>query len=65
MTDYLTDDEVNDICAGLRQNAARVRFLRGLGYHVERRPNGRPLVRRQVALPGRTIEPAAAPRWTR
>ena len=42
----LSDAEIDDICSGLRQNAAKVRFLRGLGLHVERKPNGRPLVNR-------------------
>jgi hypothetical protein len=42
----LTDAEVNAMCAGLRQNAAKVRFLRGLGLTVATRPNGRPLVNR-------------------
>ena len=42
----LTDAEIDMICAGLRQNAAKVRFLAALGVHVSRRPNGRPLVNR-------------------
>ena len=42
----LTDAEVDAICAGLSQNAAKCRYLRGLGLVVLRRPNGRPLVRR-------------------
>lgn len=42
----LTDDEVDAICAGYTQNAAKVRFLRGLGVEVRRKPNGRPLVAR-------------------
>jgi hypothetical protein len=42
----LTDDEVDHICAGLRQNAAKVRFLQRLKLRVERKPNGRPLVSR-------------------
>lgn len=42
----LTDAEVDRICDGLKQNAAKVRYLRGLGLHVERKPNGRPLVNR-------------------
>lgn len=43
----LTDEEVSQICAGLRQNAARARFLQRLGLRVDRRPNGSPLVNRQ------------------
>jgi hypothetical protein len=42
----LTDAEVDEICAGLTQNAAKCRYLRSLGLRVERRPNGRPLVAR-------------------
>lgn len=42
----LTDEEVDRICSGLTQNAAKVRYLRGLGLQVERKPNGRPLVNR-------------------
>lgn len=43
----LTTDEVDGICLGLKQNAAKVRFLKRLGLHVERRPNGAPLVNRK------------------
>jgi len=42
----LTDDEVDALCAGLTQNAAKIRYLRRMGLRVERRPNGRPLVAR-------------------
>lgn len=42
----LTDLEIDEICAGLRQNAAKVRYLRSLGLQVAQRPNGRPLVNR-------------------
>lgn len=42
----LTDAEIDAICAGLKQGAAMVRYLRGLGVRVQRKPNGRPLVRR-------------------
>jgi hypothetical protein len=47
MTSDLTDDEVDSICAGLRQNHARVRFLQFLGLTVRQKPNGRPLVNRE------------------
>lgn len=47
---YLTDAEVDDICAGLVQSAAKVKFLQGLGLTVARKPNGRPLVRRPAEL---------------
>jgi hypothetical protein len=40
----LTDSQVDDICAGLKQNSAKVRYLQGLGLVVKRKPNGRPLV---------------------
>lgn len=40
----LTDSEIDQICAGYVQNAAKVRFLRALGLIVHRKPNGRPLV---------------------
>lgn len=46
---HLTDDEVDAICDGLRQNAAKARFLAGLGLHVNFKPNGRPLVVRAYA----------------
>lgn len=43
----LTDEEVDRICAGLRQNAAKIRFLQQrLKVRVDRKPNGRPLVNR-------------------
>ena len=45
MTD-LTDEEINRICAGYKQNAAKVRFLQSLGVRVYRKPNGAPLVNR-------------------
>lgn len=42
----LTDAEIDSICAGLSQNAAKVRFLESFGLKVRRKPNGRPLVNR-------------------
>lgn len=42
----LTDKEVDDICAGYTQNAAKVRFLEGLGLIVSRKANDKPLVNR-------------------
>lgn len=42
----LTDDEIDSICDGYSQNAAKVRYLRSLGLMVARKPNGRPLVNR-------------------
>lgn len=46
---HLTDSEVDAICDGLRQNAAKARFLASLGLHVNFKPNGRPLVVRAHA----------------
>ena len=46
MTPNLTDEEVDAICAGLNQSAAKVRFLKALGLTVQRKPNGAPLVNR-------------------
>jgi len=57
----LTDAEVDEICKGLRQNAAKARYLRELGLTVNTRPNGRPLVMRahvELVLAGQ--RPAAA-----
>lgn len=45
----LTDEEIDALCAGLRQNAAKARYLEDLGLHVTRKPNGRPLVMRTHA----------------
>ncbi|MGE5866559.1 MAG: hypothetical protein ACM32J_15890 [Rhizobacter sp.] len=42
----LEDWEIDRICAGYVQNAARVRFLRAQGLTVRQKPNGRPLVNR-------------------
>lgn len=47
MLPFLSDDEIDGICAGLNQSAAKVRYIRDvLKVPVERKPNGRPLVRR-------------------
>lgn len=43
----LTDDEIERICAPLTQPAAQIRYLRGLGLVVRRKPSGRPLVSRR------------------
>lgn len=42
----LTEAEIAEICAGLKQPAAQIRFLERLGLSVRRKPNGRPLVNR-------------------
>lgn len=57
---YLTDAEVDDICAGLTQNAAKVRHLRAQGLVVSRKPNGRPLVWRPQAHVQAPGQPAGA-----
>ena len=41
MTPWYTDQEVDDICAGLVNNAAKVRYLRAQGLTVTTKPNGR------------------------
>jgi hypothetical protein len=43
---WLTDEEIDDLCDGRRQNAARIRFLRSLGLTVRLKPNGKPIVER-------------------
>lgn len=43
---FLSDPELQALCDGLEQPAAQLRYLRGLGLHVERKPNGRPLLMR-------------------
>jgi hypothetical protein len=43
---FLSDPEISDLCAGLEQPAAQVRYLKGLGLLVSRKPNGRPLLAR-------------------
>lgn len=65
----LTDTEVDGICGGLVQNAAKVRYLRSLGLKVDRRPNGRPLVarldweRRYIPKNDSQATPANGPKW--
>lgn len=56
----LTDDQINDICRGLKQNAAKIRFLQSLGFTVRRRPDGSPLV---LSLPPAAQN--AQPKWSR
>lgn len=58
---WYTDNEIDDLCAGLINSASKIRYLRALGLHVERKPNGRPLVMREHAeavLSGRVHDPA-------
>ena len=42
----LSDMEIDVICDGYTQSAAKCRYLRSLGLTVVRKPNGRPLVSR-------------------
>lgn len=46
MTPWLTDAEIDDRCEGLRQPAAKVRYLRSLGLTVKTKPNGKPVIER-------------------
>jgi len=65
MPPWLTDPEIADLCDGLQQPAAMVRYLRSLGLTVNIKPNGRPLVVRshaEAVLAGRTEAPPAADR---
>lgn len=66
----LSDEEVDALCAGLKQNAAKVRFIRQiLKIPVARRPNGRPLVRRadlmSVSVQTQNVSPPVGPRWSK
>ena len=49
MTPWLSDPEIDDLCQGVGTNAAKVRHLQRMGLHVNRKPNGRPLVMRAHA----------------
>ncbi len=49
MTPWYTDQEIDDLCAGLQTNAAKCRHLRAQGLMVTQKPNGRPLVMRAHA----------------
>jgi hypothetical protein len=48
---FYTDAEVDAMCDGLTQPAAMIRYLRGLGLRVDRKPNGRPLAWRPAPAP--------------
>jgi hypothetical protein len=62
----LTDAEIADICAGLTQGAAMVRYLQRLGVPVARKPNGRPLVKRaDWERAQNSAKPANGPKWSR
>ena len=46
MNPDLTNQEIDEICDWLTQNAARVRYLQRMGLTVRVKPNGKPLVNR-------------------
>lgn len=48
-TPWYTDQEIDDLCAGVSTNAAKCRHLRAKGLTVNQKPNGRPLVMRAHA----------------
>ncbi|MES2415152.1 MAG: DUF4224 domain-containing protein [Pseudomonadota bacterium] len=63
----LTDAEIENICRGLKQNAAKVRFLRNMNLTVRVAADGRPLVNRKhydglKAEPDKS--PSTEPAWT-
>lgn len=63
----LTDAEIDDLCAGLEQNAAKVRYLRSLSLFVRVKPNGRPLVSRshyEAVMAGKAPERQGGIKWT-
>lgn len=69
MLPFLTDEEIDGICAGLTQSAAKIRYLREVvRVPVERKPNGRPLVRRvdweRRQPSAQNDSPARGPKWT-
>jgi hypothetical protein len=46
-TPWLSEAEISDLCAGLKQKKAQARFLGKLGLPVHSKPNGCPLVFRR------------------
>lgn len=46
MTPFLSDAEIAELCEPLKQPAAQLRYLRGMGLQVFTKPNGRPLLAR-------------------
>lgn len=46
---FLTDTEIDALCAPLTQPAAQIRYLRSLGLLVKAKPNGRAIVVRSHA----------------
>lgn len=69
MTQYVSQDVIDDLCKRLPQKAARVRFLRSLGFTVLVTSDGRPHISQlnynQVTTgQAAPITPAAAPATT-
>lgn len=70
MNPDLTNQEIDEICDGLTQNAARVRYLQRMGLTVRVKPNGKPLVNRahyDAAMNGAATvasRAARAPAWS-
>lgn len=66
-TSYLTDEEVDHICDGYVQNAAKTRFLTAIGLTVHTKPNGRPLVARKqfdsAVCSGPALQLNSQPKW--
>ena len=59
---FLSDAEVDSLCAPLKQPAAQVRYLRQvLKLSVATKPNGRPVVVRSHAEAALSGSPAEAP----
>lgn len=59
--DFYTDEEVDALCDGLTQNAAKVRHLREVcKLRVDRKPNGRPLAWRPDPAPEQNRPPEPA-----
>lgn len=63
----LSDLEIDSICAGYTQNAAKVRFLQRMGLRVRQKPNGKPLVNRahyDMVAVGERPKTSNEPSWT-
>ncbi len=64
---FLSDAELDELCAPLKQGAAQIRYLRSLGIKVDRKRNGRPLVWRADLdrRPDRGSASSNQPNWSR
>jgi hypothetical protein len=58
---WLTEAEIQELCAPLTQPAAQIRFLRSSGLTVTVKPNGRPAVVRSHAEQVLSGQAASAP----